>query len=214
MIEQIRATRDAALARLADAASSDDVRTLELEVLGRKGRLTDLKAGLGALPTVDAKKAAGQALNEAAAEVSAALAARLGEFRRAEREVQLQAERLDLTEVLRAPRRGHAHVVTQAWQRLEDVFVGLGFQVAGVPTGFAIMAIWIAGGICALCGALSYAELGAALPSLGRVVVPALTFVTFALVYKLLPDAHVRWRDIWPGALLAISVRVVVLATL
>jgi phenylalanyl-tRNA synthetase alpha chain len=133
MIEQIRATRDAALARLADAASSDDVRTLELEVLGRKGRLTDLKAGLGALPTVDAKKAAGQALNEATAEVSAALAARLGEFRRAEREVQLQAERLDLTEVLRAPRRGHAHVVTQAWQRLEDVFVGLGFQVAEGP---------------------------------------------------------------------------------
>ena len=32
-----------------------------------------------------------------------------------------------------------------------------------LPTGFAIMAIWVAGGICALCGALSYAELGAAM---------------------------------------------------
>ena len=51
--------------------------------------------------------------------------------------------------------------------------------------------------------AVFFPELGAALPSLGRVVVPALTFVTFALVYKLLPDARVRWRDIWPGALLA-----------
>ena len=50
---------------------------------------------------------------------------------------------------------------------------------------------------------LGPALVAAALPSLGRVVVPALTFVTFALVYKLLPDAHVRWRDIWPGALLA-----------
>jgi len=133
MIEQIRAARDAALASLASAASSDDVRAIELEVLGRKGTLTDLKSGLGRLPTVEAKKAAGQALNDATAEVSAALAARLGEFRRAEREVQLHAERLDLTEVLRAPRRGHAHVVTQAWQRLEDVFVGLGFQVAEGP---------------------------------------------------------------------------------
>jgi APA family basic amino acid/polyamine antiporter len=47
------------------------------------------------------------------------------------------------------------------------IFTSLGFQVAGVPTGFAIMAIWIAGGICALCGALSYAELGAALPRSG-----------------------------------------------
>ena len=47
------------------------------------------------------------------------------------------------------------------------IFTSLGFQVAGVPTGFAILAIWIAGGICALCGALSYAELGAALPRSG-----------------------------------------------
>jgi len=47
------------------------------------------------------------------------------------------------------------------------IFTSLGFQVGGLPSGFAIMAIWIAGGICALCGALSYAELGAALPRSG-----------------------------------------------
>src|SRR5205814_3565838 len=47
------------------------------------------------------------------------------------------------------------------------IFTSLGFQVGGLPSGFAIMAIWMAGGICALCGALSYAELGAALPRSG-----------------------------------------------
>lgn len=47
------------------------------------------------------------------------------------------------------------------------VFTSLGFQVAGLPTGFAILALWIVGGVCALCGALSYAELGAALPRSG-----------------------------------------------
>src|SRR5438067_1461080 len=47
------------------------------------------------------------------------------------------------------------------------IFTSLGFQIAGLPTGFAILALWIAGGICALCGALSYAELGAALPRSG-----------------------------------------------
>src|SRR3982074_1973309 len=50
------------------------------------------------------------------------------------------------------------------------IFTSLGFQVAGIPTGFAIMAIWVAGGICALCGALSYAELGAALPRSGGAI--------------------------------------------
>ena len=51
--------------------------------------------------------------------------------------------------------------------------------------------------------AVFFPELAEALPSLSRIIVPVLTFVTFALSYKLLPDARVRWRDVWPGALLA-----------
>ncbi|MBA3961673.1 MAG: amino acid permease [Chthoniobacterales bacterium] len=47
------------------------------------------------------------------------------------------------------------------------IFTSLGFQVGDLPTGFAIMALWSIGGVCALCGALSYAELGAALPRSG-----------------------------------------------
>ena len=133
MIDQIRAARDGALARLATAVTSDDVRAIEMEVLGKRGSLTDLKAGLGKLASVDEKREAGRELNEASTTVGAALQAKLGEFRSAERTVHLETERLDLTEVLRKPARGHAHVVTQAWQRLEDVFVGLGFQVAEGP---------------------------------------------------------------------------------
>jgi APA family basic amino acid/polyamine antiporter len=47
------------------------------------------------------------------------------------------------------------------------IFTSLGFQVADLPSGFAVMALWAIGGLCALCGALSYAELGAALPRSG-----------------------------------------------
>jgi basic amino acid/polyamine antiporter, APA family len=47
------------------------------------------------------------------------------------------------------------------------IFTSLGFQVGDLPTGFAILAVWAIGGICALCGALSYAELAAALPRSG-----------------------------------------------
>jgi APA family basic amino acid/polyamine antiporter len=47
------------------------------------------------------------------------------------------------------------------------IFTSLGFQVGDLPSGFAIMALWLLGGICALCGALTYAELGAALPRSG-----------------------------------------------
>ena len=47
------------------------------------------------------------------------------------------------------------------------IFTSLGFQVGDLPSGFAITALWVVGGICAMCGALSYAELGAALPRSG-----------------------------------------------
>ncbi|MDO9176232.1 MAG: phenylalanine--tRNA ligase subunit alpha [Actinomycetota bacterium] len=133
MIDDVRAARDAAVARLAAAATLAEARALETELLGRKGPFSEFKTKLGGLPTAEEKKAAGQAVNEATQAVVAAAEARVSDLKQAERAVQLQAERIDLTEVLSRPARGHAHIVTQAWQRLEDVFVGLGFQVAEGP---------------------------------------------------------------------------------
>jgi len=47
------------------------------------------------------------------------------------------------------------------------VFTSLGFQVAVLPSPFLILMVWVLGGVVALCGALSYAELAAALPRSG-----------------------------------------------
>ncbi len=47
------------------------------------------------------------------------------------------------------------------------VFTSLGFQVLGIESGFAIIMLWVTGGIIALCGALTYGEIGAALPNNG-----------------------------------------------
>jgi basic amino acid/polyamine antiporter, APA family len=64
------------------------------------------------------------------------------------------------------------------------VFTSLGFQVADIPSGFSVLLLWVVGGVVALCGALSYAELGAALPRSGgeynflsRIFGPAVGFV-------------------------------------
>lgn len=133
MIEEVKRAGDAALARVGQASTADEVRALEAELLGKRGPFATFKTGLGALSTVDDKKAAGKAVNEATSAVADAIGRRLNELAAAERLVQLAAERLDLTEVMSRPQRGHAHVVTQAWQRLEDVFIGLGFQVAEGP---------------------------------------------------------------------------------
>src|SRR6266496_4398619 len=47
------------------------------------------------------------------------------------------------------------------------IFTSLGFQVAEIQSGFALLMLWIIGGTAALCGALCYGELSAALPRSG-----------------------------------------------
>ncbi|MYD98502.1 MAG: amino acid permease [Gammaproteobacteria bacterium] len=47
------------------------------------------------------------------------------------------------------------------------VFTSLGFQLLEIQSGFVILLLWFVGGVTALCGALSYAELGASLPRSG-----------------------------------------------
>src|SRR5256885_9691411 len=47
------------------------------------------------------------------------------------------------------------------------IFTSLGFQLADIRSGFALLMLWIIGGIAALCGALCYGELAAALPRSG-----------------------------------------------
>jgi phenylalanyl-tRNA synthetase alpha chain len=133
VISDITAAKDAALADIASAATLDDIVALTTRLSGKKGELAGLKKQLGGLDSVEAKKAAGQAVNDAMAAVDAALAARRSELSAAALAERIEHERLDLTEFMGEPTRGHAHLVTQAWERLEDVFIGLGFQVAEGP---------------------------------------------------------------------------------
>src|ERR1700736_4412287 len=47
------------------------------------------------------------------------------------------------------------------------IFTSLGFQLEEIRSGFPLLMLWVVGGIAALCGALSYGELSAALPRSG-----------------------------------------------
>lgn len=65
------------------------------------------------------------------------------------------------------------------------VFTSLGFQLIDMRSGFVLLSLWAVGGLVALCGAMTYAELGAALPRSGgeynflsRIYHPAAGFVS------------------------------------
>jgi len=133
VLSDITAARDAALASIDSASTLDEVNELTSRLTGKKGELAQLKTRLGSLESIDDKKSAGQAINDAMAAVAAALEGRRSLLGDEALDERIESERLDLTEFVGPPKRGHAHLVTQAWERLEDTFIGLGFQVAEGP---------------------------------------------------------------------------------
>jgi len=94
------------------------------------------------------------------------------------------------------------------------VFTSLGFQLLGIQSGFALLMLWVVGGLIALCGAVCYGELAAALPRSGgeyhylsRIYHPALGFLSgwvsatvgFAAPTALAALALSRYaQSVWP----------------
>jgi phenylalanyl-tRNA synthetase alpha chain len=121
-------------ARKAFGEAADSV-TLENEkarFLGKAGVLTELLKGLGKLDP-EARKTDGARINVAKQQVEAALVARREALAEALLNQRLAAEAIDVT----LPGRGHAvgslHPVMQTWERVEQIFGSIGFDVADGP---------------------------------------------------------------------------------
>ncbi|MEO5974842.1 MAG: phenylalanine--tRNA ligase subunit alpha [Ilumatobacteraceae bacterium] len=133
IIADIESARRLALDAIAAAVDSDALRGLSGELNGKRSSLVQLRSRLGSIVDVGERKAAGQLINEATATIDEALNVRLGALSKRDRASQVANEYLDLTEFVTADRRGHSHIVTQAIERLESIFIGLGFQIAEGP---------------------------------------------------------------------------------
>lgn len=111
------------------AAALEDAKA---RYLGKAGRLTDLLKALGALPP-EQKKARGAEINQAKAQVEAALQSRREQLADAELEKQLHAEALDVTLPGRRRGSGGLHPVSRTIERIEAIFASMGFDVADGP---------------------------------------------------------------------------------
>ena len=114
------------------AVTSADLENAKAQFLGKSGRLTELMKGMAAL-SVDEKKTRGAAINQAKQAVEAALDARRQALADAELARQLQADALDVTLPGRRRGTGGLHPVSLAWQRIEQIFSSMGFDVGDGP---------------------------------------------------------------------------------
>ena len=101
---------------------------------GKRSALAALNARLGQLP-IEERKEAGRAINAARSRVEAAIAERAEKLAAAEREAgsKPSGSTSPRSSSAGGPPRGHRHLVTQARDELEDLFVAMGYEVAEGP---------------------------------------------------------------------------------
>ena len=129
-IEAIRTEAHAAIESAADAAAVEDAR---VRFLGRKAELTTILRGIGELPAEE-RGPVGKTGNEVRRELEELLAAAKERHERAELDSRLVSEGIDVTLPGTPPvRLGHLHPLTRTRREIEDVFVGLGYQVVEGP---------------------------------------------------------------------------------
>jgi phenylalanyl-tRNA synthetase alpha chain len=133
MSQAVELAQNSALAAIAATKDLSAVKTLTADLNKKDSALNTLKSYLGKLTSVDDKRAMGQLLNTASQSVNTALLTRSTELESLEISARVAREAMDLSEFATRRKRGHTHIVTQATQRLEDVFIGLGFQIAEGP---------------------------------------------------------------------------------
>lgn len=119
-------------ARVASCMTLSALDEVQTDLLGKRSALARAHQTLVHLDP-GARPEAGRRLNEVRRQIESSLAERRRELEHGERASRLLGDRLDLTEVIAPPLRGHLHLVERTRDRLEDVFVGMGFVVAEGP---------------------------------------------------------------------------------
>ncbi|MBQ7173415.1 MAG: phenylalanine--tRNA ligase subunit alpha [Clostridia bacterium] len=130
MKELLAKIKKEALEQIEDANA--DLEELRVRYLGKKGELTALLRGMGALSPEERPKM-GQLVNEARESIEAALSEKAAALREKMLERKLASEKLDVTLPGAALPEGHLHPLTQVQRELEDIFIGMGFSIAEGP---------------------------------------------------------------------------------
>jgi phenylalanyl-tRNA synthetase alpha chain len=120
---------------LADFSAAGDPASLEnakARFVGKAGELTALQSTLKSAPP-EQRRELGAQFNAAKQKIEAALEARRGELAEAKLASKLTEEAFDVSLPGRERGRGGLHPVIRTWQRIEEIWRSIGFEVADGP---------------------------------------------------------------------------------
>lgn len=132
MLEELEQLTDKALAAIAAADTIQLLEEVRVEYLGKKGLVTQYMKSLGKLSAEERPKA-GQVINQVKQRIQASLETKKADLASAALNARLAAEKLDVSLPGRGQSVGGLHPVTRTMERIEDLFIQLGFDVAEGP---------------------------------------------------------------------------------
>ena len=130
MREKLAQIKESALAQINESGA--DLEQIKIKYLGKKGELTAVLRGMGAL-SAEERPLIGQLANEIRAQIEEAIAEKATLAQAAALEKKLKDEKLDVTMPGTPVVCGHIHPLTQVQRQLEDIFIGMGFSIVEGP---------------------------------------------------------------------------------
>lgn len=132
MKEQLKNLESSAVSALAKIANLNELQTLEVQYLGRKGKLTEILHTLKDLP-LEQKPRLGRLANESKVKIEAAFAQKRNELENVTLQKELSKEFFDTTIPAQSRKIGHIHPLSQVQEEVERIFSQMGFAIMDGP---------------------------------------------------------------------------------
>lgn len=129
---KLLALKDEALVEVTQVSTPAQLQELKVKYLGKKGPVTEVLKGMGAL-SAEERPLVGQVANDVRAAIEEAIDALQVKFNEAETAHKLQSETIDVTLPGREAPIGAIHPLSRVIREIEDVFVGMGYTVEEGP---------------------------------------------------------------------------------
>ncbi len=132
MKEKLEAIKSEAISKLQESGNLEALDKVRVEILGKKGKLTEVLKGMKDVPKEDRPKV-GQLVNDTRKAIEEKLEDIKTELEAKLREEKLKAEVIDVTLPAKKNKIGHKHPNTLALEELERIFIGMGYEVVEGP---------------------------------------------------------------------------------
>ena len=132
MKEKLSQIKETAVAKLNNASDLKALDELRVEILGKKGELTQILKGMGSL-SKEERPVIGQLANEVRSAIEAKLEEKKAELSRKALDEKLEAEKIDVTMPGKVTELGHKHPMTQVIDEIKNIFIGMGYEIAEGP---------------------------------------------------------------------------------